>query len=68
MAGLNETILYAAMKILTEIEYVDVLSKQTKIIKLSGCAGYIPVFKTLKEAKKYTLKGTYKTMLVRVGE
>lgn len=56
------------MKLLTEVEGTNPFSKQPINVKLGGCAGYVPVFNTLKEAKKHAEKGKYKIGLIRVGE
>jgi len=58
-----EPVLYAVLKLLTLVEVNDVKGLTHKV-KITGAEGYIPVFKTLKEAEEATCNGKYKITLV----
>lgn len=57
---------YMVMRLSTEITATDFFHKEIDI-KLSGCAGYVPIFDTLKQAEKDS-KGKYKIIPIKIGE
>lgn len=61
---MKKKIKYAVLKMNTEVGYTDFLGiKQT--VKLAGCAGYMPIFNTEKQAKKIAGK-KYKIVALTV--
>ena len=59
------TVLYAVMRLNTEISVQNPFTSKEEHIKLVNCAGYIPVFKTLKEAEKSACKGKYQIFAIQ---
>jgi hypothetical protein len=53
-----DTVLYVVLKLLTLVEVQDVASDK-HIVKISGAEGYMPVFKTIEEAKIEACDGKY---------
>lgn len=60
-----EPVLYAVLKLLTLVEVKDV-SGLTHKVKITGAEGYIPVFKTMEEAKEAACDGKYQITLLSV--
>lgn len=48
--------LYAVLKLLTEIEYTNPFTQEQVTYKLGGLAGYVPVFSTIEEAEESRTK------------
>ena len=58
---------YAVMKLSTIVTTKDILGKDAEI-KISGCAGVIPVFTNKKEAVKQSHKGKYTIVKVQISQ
>ena len=52
-------VLYAVLRLNKKVEYTEPLTGKTIQIEVGGCAGYIPVFATIEEAKKSSQNGKY---------
>jgi hypothetical protein len=61
---LDDNVMYLVMKLLQYITVTSSLTNKNEDIKLNDCAGYLPVFKTLKEAEKYAGNGKYKILAI----
>ena len=57
-----EPVLYAVLKLLTLVE----VSGLTHKVKITGAEGYIPVFKTMEEAKEAACDGKYQITLLSI--
>jgi hypothetical protein len=61
----NEVV-YMVAKLVKTVEYTSPLTGQIMSVSLSGCEGYIPVFKTLEEANLNSANGKYAVMPIRI--
>lgn len=61
---LDDKVMYLVMKLLKYVTVTSSLTSQNEDIKLNNCEGYLPVFKTLKEAEKYAGNGKYKILAI----
>jgi hypothetical protein len=61
----GETILYAVLKLNTKISYTDPISGIEGEVKLSNCAGYVPIFDTMDEAIIAACEGKYQIVPVK---
>ena len=57
-------VLYAVLKLNTDIEVTNPFTGEHKDIKLGGLAGYIPVFSTIEEAKESSQHGKYQIVAI----
>jgi hypothetical protein len=57
-------VLYAVLKLNTDIEVTNPFTGKQKDIKLGGLAGYIPVFATIEEATESSQHGKYKIIAI----
>lgn len=58
--------MYAVMKLNTKIEITDVFNQKHGInLEDKTMAGYIPVYKTKREAIKHTEKGKYQMLKIQ---
>jgi hypothetical protein len=55
----DKRVLYAVLKLNTDIEVTNPLTGKQEDTKLCGIAGYIPVFETIEEAIKEAQNGKY---------
>lgn len=61
----SKPLLYAVLKLSTEIEYTNPFTKEQVTCKLGGFAGYIPVFSTIEEAEKSSQGGKYQIIAIQ---
>ena len=61
---LDDKVMYLVMKLLKYVTVTSSLTSQNEDIKLNNCEGYLPVFKTLKEAEKHAGNGQYKILAI----
>ncbi len=57
-------VLYAVLKLNTDIEVTNPLTGKQEDIKLGGLAGYIPVFETIEEATESSQNGKYQIVAI----
>lgn len=60
-----DTVLYAVLKLSTTIKYDDPFSGEEVTSKLTGCAGYLPVFDNENDAKDAACDGKYEIVAIR---
>lgn len=60
-----KTVVYAVFKLLTEVDVKDV-SGLTHKVNITGLEGYIPVFKTIEEAKEVACDGKYQIVVMSI--
>jgi len=65
---MSKVIYYAVMKLLTEIAVKDFITGNDVNVKINGCAGYMPIFKTLKKARKHANNEKYRIVALTIGE
>jgi len=58
-------VLYAVMKLLTEIECTHPFNGKRESIKIGGIAGYIPVFDNIEEASISSQDGKYSIVAIQ---
>lgn len=58
-------VLYAVMKLLTEIECTNPFTSKRESIKIGGIAGYIPVFDNIEEASVSSQDGKYSIVAIQ---
>jgi len=56
--------LYAVLKLNTDIEVTNPFTGKREDIKVGGIAGYIPVFNTVEEAQKSSQDGKYSIVAI----
>jgi hypothetical protein len=61
----TKPVLYAVLKLSTEIEYTNPITQEQVICKLGGFAGYIPVFATIEEAETSAQDGKYQIIAIQ---
>lgn len=61
----TKPVLYAVLKLSTEIEYTNPITKEQITCKLGGFAGYIPVFATIEEAQISAQDGKYQIVAIQ---
>lgn len=61
----TKPVLYAVLKLSTEIEYTNPFTQEQVTCKLGGFAGYIPVFATIEEAEKSAQDGKYQIIAIQ---
>lgn len=61
----SEVLLYAVLKLSTEIEYTNPITQKQVTCKLGGLAGYIPVFTTIEEAEISAQDGKYEIIVFK---
>ena len=61
----TKPVLYAVLKLSTEIEYTNPITKEQVTCKLGGFAGYIPVFSTIEEAETSAQDGKYQIVAIQ---
>lgn len=61
----KKPVLYAVLKLSTDIEYTNPITKEQVTCKLGGFAGYIPVFVTIEEAKESAQNGKYQIVAIQ---
>jgi hypothetical protein len=61
----TKPVLYAVLKLSTEIEYTNPFTQGQVTCKLGGFAGYIPVFSTIEEAEKSAQDGKYQIIAIQ---
>lgn len=61
----TKPVLYAVLKLSTEIEYTNPITQEQVTCKLGGFAGYIPVFATIEEAKISAQDGKYQIIAIQ---
>ena len=57
-------VLYAVLKLNTDIEVTNPFTGKQEDIKLGGLAGYIPVFETIEEAEESSQNGKYQIVAI----
>ena len=57
-------VLYAVLKLNTDIEVTNPFTGKQENIKLGGLAGYIPVFDTIEEATESAQNGKYQIVAI----
>ena len=57
-------VLYAVLKLNTDIEVTNAFTGEQEYIKLGGLAGYIPVFATIDEATESSQNGKYQIVAI----
>lgn len=60
----DNNMLYAVLKLSTEIIYTHPFTKDEVTCKLGGIAGYIPVFSTIEEAQESAQNGKYEIISI----
>lgn len=61
----TKTVLYAVLKLSTDIEYTNPITQEQVNCKLGGIAGYIPVFTTIEEAETSAQDGKYQIVAIQ---
>jgi hypothetical protein len=61
----TKPVLYAVLKLSTEIEYTNPFTQEQVTCKLGGFAGYIPVFSNIEEAEKSAQDGKYQIIAIQ---
>ena len=61
----SDSILYAVLKLQTTISYTNPVTGEDVVIALHGCAGYIPVFRTVQEASEYSCDGKFQIAAIK---
>ena len=61
----SKPILYAVLKLSTEIEFTNPFTQEQVTCKLGGFSGYIPVFATIEEAEKSAQDGKYQIIAIQ---
>ena len=61
----TKNIKYLVMKLQSEVEAINPYTGETQSVKLSGCAGYVPVFDNIEDAEEASCNGKYKIMHIR---
>lgn len=61
----TKPVLYAVLKLSTDIEYTNPITKEQVTCKLGGFAGYIPVFATIEEAETSAQDGKYQIVAIQ---
>lgn len=60
--------MYAVMRLNTSVEVTDIFEiKHIVNLNSGGRTGYIPVYKTKKEAMKHTEKGKYQILKLQIN-
>jgi len=65
LSNSTKTVLYAVLKLSTDIEYTNPITKEQVTCKLGGFAGYIPVFSTIEEAETSAQDGKYQIIAIQ---
>jgi hypothetical protein len=60
---INST-LFAVLKLTTTIKYDDPFSGEEITTKLNGCAGYLPVFNNIEDAREAACDGKYNIIAI----
>lgn len=59
--------LFMVLKLQTKVVAMNIFGQEEEV-ELSGCAGYCPVFSTLKEAEEHSHEGKYSIMEIKATE
>tara|TARA_R110002051_G_scaffold318959_1_gene402178 strand:+ start:138 stop:380 length:243 start_codon:yes stop_codon:yes gene_type:complete len=59
------TVLYAVMRLNTNVSIQNPFTQEDESIKLANCAGYIPVFDNIEQAEKSADNGKYKIFAIQ---
>lgn len=62
-----DSVLYAVLKLSTNIKYDDPVSGEEVTRKLEGCAGYLPVFDNEDDTKEASCDGKYQVVAISAG-
>lgn len=61
--------MYAVMRLNTSVEVTDIIGQNHRInLMEDNVMGYIPVYKTKKEAMKHTEKGKYQILKLQAND
>lgn len=58
-------VLYAVMRLNTNVSIQNPFTQEDESIKLANCAGYIPVFDNMKQAEESSQNGKYKIFAIQ---